>query len=409
MYLDSQLIDHLLKLKGRPSISFPWDGDTNFPKIERIVNLPKGTWTKTPNSTTWDVAPFADAQLTDQRETGGDDTYVEVYQMFEVLPGKVRLEQAYDEESGATITTARQRVAPGTTRPARGSALTIDMVSYGYVMDAQLQSLEVAAMELVVIAMPIPDPRQEAESVPFQFPALFVFIAGWAFPVPFPVPYYPPYPGVNFILTAHRNARKAGITTISYALTEQGCPDTWEVVTPGAAARIFQIAPNTIHNPIFMEYVGSVTQVLENMPASTPSSYSPGDTLTVRASEKKWRGIFYELRVTTVSEEPFDASSPVVTVITPTTGFTEAFNSSGESETMLLTPAGTLATGTVVFPIDADSVIGQVLSLTSTEAVTALTISASGLTINGTAVTALVANVPVAWKKTAAATWTRIE
>ncbi len=98
----------------------------------------------------------------------------------------------------------------------------------------------------------------------------------------------------------------------------------------------------------------------------------------------------------------------VVTPVTPLTAFSLAFNTAGKSETMYLTPAGTLATGTITFPSDANSKIGQVLRIVSTQTQTALTVSSSGLTLVGTAVTALTANTPVSWEKVAASTWLRL-
>lgn len=73
-----------------------------------------------------------------------------------------------------------------------------------------------------------------------------------------------------------------------------------------------------------------------------------------------------------------------------------------------LTPAGTLATLTMAFPSDANSWIGQVLRVLTTQAVTALTVSGSGATIYGTAVTALTAGQVVSYKKLASNVWFRL-
>jgi hypothetical protein len=73
-----------------------------------------------------------------------------------------------------------------------------------------------------------------------------------------------------------------------------------------------------------------------------------------------------------------------------------------------ITPAGTLATGTITTP--AAPVDGQTLRIFSTQIVTAFTLTANtGQTINGTAVTALAANVAVTYMYSAAtAAWFRI-
>jgi uncharacterized protein YidB (DUF937 family) len=97
-----------------------------------------------------------------------------------------------------------------------------------------------------------------------------------------------------------------------------------------------------------------------------------------------------------------------VTPLTPVTGDTVSMNTDKKDETIVLTPAGTLAALTLVFPPDASSRIGQIERVISSQIVTALTVSAAGLTIRGTAVTALAADVPIAFEKIAAATWQRL-
>ena len=78
--------------------------------------------------------------------------------------------------------------------------------------------------------------------------------------------------------------------------------------------------------------------------------------------------------------------------ITPVTGFTATF--AGTQSILSLTPAATLATGTVILP--AAPVDGQRARIFTTQTITALTISPStGQTINGTAVTTLSANAGV--------------
>lgn len=98
-----------------------------------------------------------------------------------------------------------------------------------------------------------------------------------------------------------------------------------------------------------------------------------------------------------------------VTPYTPLTAFSISAGTGLHDETIFLTPAGTLATGTFIFPTDAKSRIGQKITLVSTQVVTALTITSTNLTLNGAAITALAANVPVTWQKTAASTWNLVQ
>lgn len=102
-------------------------------------------------------------------------------------------------------------------------------------------------------------------------------------------------------------------------------------------------------------------------------------------------------------------SVAIVTTLSPTTGFSRAWNAVSADEFLNLTPAGTLSTGTLVFPTNANSRIGEKLSVTSSQIITALTISAAGLTINGLTPTSLQVGQVVSYIKTAASTWQRTD
>ena len=101
-----------------------------------------------------------------------------------------------------------------------------------------------------------------------------------------------------------------------------------------------------------------------------------------------------------------------VVAATPLTGFTIAA-ARYTDQTHYLTPAGTLATGTFSLPTAANSRVGQVVRLWSTQAVTSLTIAVSGGgTIQGAALTAVVANTSYAWQcvsTAGAGTWIRLQ
>jgi len=93
-----------------------------------------------------------------------------------------------------------------------------------------------------------------------------------------------------------------------------------------------------------------------------------------------------------------------VTAVTPAGGGTVTFNSSGANETLFLDLGGAITGLTVVFPTDANSKIGQTISLFSTHAINA-TVSYTNGTRVPTAPTTLAAGVLYQWGKTKANTW----
>ena len=78
----------------------------------------------------------------------------------------------------------------------------------------------------------------------------------------------------------------------------------------------------------------------------------------------------------------------VIYTNTPTTGF--SLTVPNDANSIALTPAGTLATGTITMP--AAPIHGQIVSIASTQIVTALTHSANTGQVLIGALTALVAN-----------------
>lgn len=94
------------------------------------------------------------------------------------------------------------------------------------------------------------------------------------------------------------------------------------------------------------------------------------------------------------------------TAYSPLTAASLTFNALGNDEELYLTPAGTIAALTITFPTDALSRIGQQIGFTSTQIVTALTLTLPGsVTIVGTSPTALAANSRYIFIKVAANTW----
>jgi hypothetical protein len=81
-------------------------------------------------------------------------------------------------------------------------------------------------------------------------------------------------------------------------------------------------------------------------------------------------------------------SAPVDKVIqfeSPVTGFSVDIEPpvEGNSMWLVLTPTGTLATGTIILPVSGDATDGQEVLVCSSQTITALTVSATGLTVTG--------------------------
>lgn len=110
-----------------------------------------------------------------------------------------------------------------------------------------------------------------------------------------------------------------------------------------------------------------------------------------------------------IQDNPKTSVLDIVSPYTPVTTDSISAKLKGQNETVYLTPAGTIAAATFVFPDEYNSRIGQFLTLVSTQIVTALTVTSTGLTLKGTAITALAVNTPIIWQKVAALTWMRIQ
>jgi hypothetical protein len=100
---------------------------------------------------------------------------------------------------------------------------------------------------------------------------------------------------------------------------------------------------------------------------------------------------------------------PTVSVYTPAAGATITASPNGLDETVYLDHGSTIATMTFVFPSNANSVTGQTLRIFARSEVTALTVTSTGLTLHGAALTTLTADATAAWQKVAANTWIRIQ
>jgi len=100
---------------------------------------------------------------------------------------------------------------------------------------------------------------------------------------------------------------------------------------------------------------------------------------------------------------------PTVSFYTPAAGATITASPNGLDETVYLDHGSTIATMTFVFPSNSNSVTGQTLRLFARSEVTALTVTSTGLTLRGAALTTLAASGTAAFQKVAANTWIRIQ
>lgn len=99
----------------------------------------------------------------------------------------------------------------------------------------------------------------------------------------------------------------------------------------------------------------------------------------------------------------------IVQNVAPATGATQTFNTTKKDEIIALTHAATIAAQTIVFPLDANSRIGQELRMFARSIVTVLTLTLNSNTIYGTTLTTIPAFGNAAWRKVAANLWVRIQ
>lgn len=99
----------------------------------------------------------------------------------------------------------------------------------------------------------------------------------------------------------------------------------------------------------------------------------------------------------------------VIQTATPTTGATVVCTDASNDAHLVLTPAGTLAALTITLPTNANSRVGQKVSISSSQILTSLTISGSGLTIaNAPTTFAAVTSAFCTLQKVASGQWRRI-
>lgn len=145
------------------------------------------------------------------------------------------------------------------------------------------------------------------------------------------------------------------------------------------------------------------------LPAS--AERQPGDFVLLRMTERQDQYEQVVIRPVNGARFLFDAEGIVtfaenIQNATPTAGQTVTMTNNAVDSTLNLTPAGTLATLTITLPTNAASRIGQIERITTSQAITTLTINGA-TTIRGN-VTTLAANGFVAFQKIANDTWARI-
>lgn len=131
------------------------------------------------------------------------------------------------------------------------------------------------------------------------------------------------------------------------------------------------------------------------MPISLPSRYNNAASRLADMTQDM-------LDLFNVVQQLNSGALRTIQTVTPTTGQTVQMLDNQNDGTLFLTPAGTLATLTVRFPSDANSVLGQIRFVGSTQAITSLTMT-NAVFLN--AIPALNANDFYAFQKVAANTW----
>lgn len=152
---------------------------------------------------------------------------------------------------------------------------------------------------------------------------------------------------------------------------------------------------------------GTLTTLATNVGTNTTQGATLATAIVARLTASNATTIVGLL--TAANAATIAALGNIVSASTPVTTNTITARTTKANETLYIAPSGTLAALTVAFPSDANSQIGQTLTVFSTQIITALTVSSAGLTILGTALTALAATTAYRFQKVAASTWIRLQ
>ena len=97
----------------------------------------------------------------------------------------------------------------------------------------------------------------------------------------------------------------------------------------------------------------------------------------------------------------------VMQAVVPTNGGTTVCTDAVNDAHVVCTPAATIAAHTFTFPTNANSRIGQKLTISTSAEISAVTFSGSGLTVTED-ISALAAGAAITFQKVAANSWRRI-
>lgn len=115
-----------------------------------------------------------------------------------------------------------------------------------------------------------------------------------------------PIPGVHFNYTKSRRGRFPMRVTRSFQRTTAPALVATDIVTtPGTGSRVFSIPENTCHPALHFHETGTdgyAERTAEDIAASTPATYTPGDILTVACPVTIWKGLVYMKTLIEVDE-----------------------------------------------------------------------------------------------------------
>lgn len=292
---NKQYLDTLRHLRGAPKVSYPYGPQTTTPVIERVYSVPKGRVDDIPGT----LSEFSGSVLTVANEIGRDQTDVEVYVKYEVLPGTLRYTVAWDEEIGALIIDYKQRVLNGDAILAVGSAYdplglaSAHVISSQFIEDTTVLTSAVVGTLLTRVMNLDSTSRREALSGSEPMPDIVTLITGWTYDPA--CRFQPPFLGVHYLLEHHLPANPL-FCAISYTIGKNTSPAIEDIalwnVKSGESRIGLPIGRNTLHDDYTAAETGACTWNVEVMPESVPapSAYVTGDEYTFNATEHPVRG-----------------------------------------------------------------------------------------------------------------------
>lgn len=212
-----------------------------------------------------------------------------------------------DKPTGAMGGTTVRLRPYGTTLPALSSAFQT-----GYIFDVEEKEIKGSTNVVQIIRwMEIPDPWLEYPEVSITFPGISRF-SSWSALTNYGGQFPPPWPGDGvtsgtYYLLHPRQRKVQGRLINSFTLGASGkAQQGYYVYTPGVASKVLRIPDNTVHGPIVVtETISgdpSSPYTVENIPASTPSTYQTTQILTFPGGEERYKQVFYWNKVLQVSE-----------------------------------------------------------------------------------------------------------